>query len=398
MNSIKFSSLITTIGSVGKLLFCLLFIGAVILLVNKEKIKIEFIRRKESIIIFSLLLIFATCYILLTGSRTNMLPNLAFPVYFLFYYFLVKLILRSIEINNKWDLSKVIQFRILSVFRKALYINFFFWFAIAIVGRIPMFEESGGFGGFFQDEIHFGFFVVTGFLISLYFRYNDTIRDTSYFNLILLFMYGGMALFTSRNAFLIILVAVFYYFIISKIKNKFYRVFLFTIVIIGVNVNFLFQDISEKEIIEITSGRYSIWVLAFEEMFARGFLILGNGLFNLNDIILKQNQGIGLYYLDSLNSLSFHNSYVELVAGGGVIIIFFFIKIILKTWKSLTTINRSIVASILVGATFESFLVQPFMLIACLFYFIIIINNTTVRVRIKKDSKENKNRISTIIQ
>lgn len=387
MNSIKFISIVTSIGSIGKLFFCLLFIGCVVFFTDKEKIKIKFLRQKEWIIIISFLLLFTIYFILTTNTSINLLANLAFPIYFVFYYFLVKLFIRANKIRLDLDIQKIITFQILSVFRKTLFINFLLWFTIAIASGVNMFEIDGGFGGFFQDEIHFGFYVVTGFLISFYFRFNEISKDKSYFNLALLLVYGGMATLTSRNAFLIIVIALFYYFVISKIKNRFYKIFLFTATVIGANTYLIIQDLSKAKIIEITSGRYQIWLLALEKTFNTGSLFIGNGLFNLNDIILKENIGIGFYYLDTLDTLSFHSSYLEIFAGGGIIVLICFFRIVSKTWKLLTRINKSIIAGILIGATFESYLVQPFMLIASLFYFILISNNTVIKLRLKKNKQ-----------
>ncbi|WAC01151.1 hypothetical protein N7U66_13425 [Lacinutrix neustonica] len=257
-------------------------------------------------------------------------------------------------------------------------------FVLAFARGINMYEDDGGFGGFYQDEIHFGFFVVTGFLLSFYFRFNNLVRDTSIFNTSLLLVYGGIALFTSGNAFLIILVVLIYYFIISMVKNRFYKVILFTLTFIGVNISLMFQDFSELDLISFTSGRYQIWSLALESMFTNNLLLFGNGLFNLNDVVLSQNKYIGFYYFDNLKSLSFHNSYIELLAGGGIFVLLFFFIIIRNTWKYLNRVNRSILVGILVGATFESFLVQPFMLISILLYIIIILNNTEIKFQWKQ--------------
>ncbi|WP_152537367.1 O-antigen ligase family protein [Aquimarina pacifica] len=383
MNSIKFIGIITTLGSVGKLLFCLIFILGVILFVDREKIKIKFLSKKEWIIMISFLLLFTASFTLITNTRINLLPNLAFPVYFIFYYFLIKLLIRVYQAKFGIKITKVVQFKVLDIFRKTLFANFLLWFALAIVSGVNMYETDGGFGGFFQDEIHFGFYVVTGFLVSFYFRYNTISKDTSYFNLLLILMYGGVATLTSRNAFLIIVVALIFYFGISNIKNRFYRVSLSTLMIIGVIVGLIIQDFSEEDVIILTSGRYQIWTLAFEEMFTKNFMLLGNGLFNLNDVILRENRGIGFYYLDTLENLSFHSSYIEILSGGGIVVLICFFMVISKTWKKLEPIEKSILIGILVGATFESFLVQPFMLIASLFYVIIISNNMEVKNFVK---------------
>ena len=384
MNSIKFVSAITSLGSIGKFLFVLVFIGGAFAFVDKEKIRISTLRFREWAIVVGLILFFAFVYMATTGDRYYLMPNIAFPLYFIFYFLLIKLYVRLHPLVSGQQILKQLQYKLLSVFRTTLWFNFVFWFPLAILFRAQLFEESGGFGGFFEDEIHFGLYMVTGFLVSLYFRFNTIRRDRSYFNTFLLFLYGGTALFTSRNAFLIIVAALFYYYGVSKIKKHFYRVASFVLFFIGVNAFVIIRDINKAKLIEITSGRYQIWLLAFEEMYSKGKYFVGSGLFNLNDVILRKNKGVGFYYLDDLDSLSFHNSYIELLAAGGIIAFVFLIIAIGKTWKKLTRIDKSIVASILVGASFESFLVQPFILIAVLFYMILIINTIQVKVKIKK--------------
>ncbi len=397
MNSIKFIGIVTTIGSVGKLLFCLSFIGGIALFIDRGKIKITFLRKVEWFFVIASLLLFALYFVVSTNTRINLLPNLAFPIYFVFYYFLIKLFIRVYRPKAGVAVSNIVQLKIFDIYRKTLFVNFIFWFVLAKGAGINMYESDGGFGGFFQDEIHFGFYVVTGFLVSFYFRYNSISRDTSFVNLMLMLMYGGVAMLTSRNSFLIIVVALTFYFGISNVKNQFYRVWLSTILIIGIVIGLIIQDFSEADVIEITSGRYQIWMLAFEEMFSRNFMLLGNGLFNLNDVILRENKGIGFYYLDTLENLSFHSSYIEILSGGGILVLIGFFRILSKTWKTLDWVEKSMLIGILVGATFESFLVQPFMLIASLFYVIVISKNTTPRIKVKntlKDSQDSQHKFT----
>lgn len=385
MNSIKFIGIVTTIGSIGKFLFCLAFIGGVILFVSPGKVTIKFATLKEWGILFSIFIFFAFYFVVESNDRSNLLPNLAFPIYLIFYYLMVRLFVRAYKVKVGTQSVDVIKTKILSLFRMTLFVNFWIWLGLAIATGINMFEVDGGFGGFFQDEIHFGFYVVTGFLISFYFRFNPQTKDTSIFNTALLLLYGGIALLTSRNSFLIIVMALMHHFFISKVKSKFYKVLIYTAVIIGVNFNLFLGDLSEAEVIEITSGRYQIWLLALDDLYTKSYLLFGNGLFNLNDVILNSNRGVGFYYFDDLETLSFHSSYLEVLAGGGLIALIFFFRIISKTWKLLPKIDKSIIAGIMTGATFESFLMQPFMLIACLFYTILIVNNASIKFKLKEN-------------
>ena len=246
-----------------------------------------------------------------------------------------------------------------------------------------MFEVDGNFGGFFQDSIHFGLFVTTGFLVSLFLRYNSYNKDKSIFNLILLIVYLGISLFTSRNSILIILVTIIYLFLVPKAKNKIIIFLIILLPIFIINSDIIFHGLNEDSINEFTSGRSTIWSLAISKIIENNILI-GHGLFNVNDMVLQENVGIGFYYLDKIENLSFHSSYVELFAGGGLIVVIVFFRIIIKSLSRLNGVDKGILVGVLIGGLFESFLTQPFMLISCLFYFILFANNMKIVVKSKR--------------
>lgn len=380
MNSIKFIGGISSLGSVGKLLFCLLFIFSVVTFMDRSRLKILFRGRIEWGIFVVLVLIFNFYYVVTSGSTSNLLPNLAFPIYFIFYYLVVKLFIIDTQSKIQSNIAEVTIHRILLIFRKVLYFNFFFWFPLSIVGGAQFFQEEGGFGGFFEDEIHFGFYTVTGFLISFYFRYNTITKDTSFFNTLLLFIYGITAIFTSRNAPLVIFVTLMNYYFISSISNKYLKVSLHALSVITIGVILTFFRMTEAELVKFTSGRYTIWSYVMDEVLNNNALFIGKGILNLNEIVLAKHKGVGFYYLDSLDTLSFHSSYMEILSGGGVIALICFFVLIIRVWKLLNRIEKSITIGILTGAIFESFLIQPFMLIATLFYLIIFVKNMKIKL------------------
>lgn len=377
MNSIKFNNAVTIIGSVGKLVFCSFFIFTVLLLTRRPKYNLRLFQKLNYILIFALIVFFSFLFFIAESDSKNLLANIAIPIYLYFFYLLSKLFIRINTGENFLLLSKIEFFK---VFRFTLFFHICLWFPIALIIGLNMFEVDGGFGGFFQDEIHFGLYMVTGFLVCFYLRYNQFKSDKSLSNLVqmLIFLLGAM--FASRNALLIILTAVTFFFVISRVKNKFYMIAIILLPSLLLNVDTLLAGFSVEKINELSSGRFVIWQLAVTEIFDGGYLI-GKGLFNLNGVVLNKNTDVGIYYFDDLETLSFHSSYVELFAGGGLVALILFFRLIFKIWKRFSNIEKGIVIGILIGAIFESFLMQPFMLIPCLFYFILIINSLDIEIK-----------------
>ena len=240
-------------------------------------------------------------------------------------------------------------------------------------------QEGYEYGGFFQDEIHFGLYAVTGLFVTLYLRYNNFWADKSMFNVTQIGIYLVICCITSRNALAIVLAALVYFFIVSKVKNKFYAFLLLIFALLVVNLDLIALDLSFDNINYVSSGRFLLWTMAFLSIMETGFF-MGKGLFNLNDIVLEENKFTGFYYLDSLDTLSFHSSYIELLAGGGIIVLILFFVVIIRTWPKFGKLEKSIAFGILLGAVSESYLVQPFMLISSLFYFILLLNNSTAEI------------------
>lgn len=371
MNSIKFIPLITVIGSIGKLVFCAVFIIFVFLFIKRSIFKIKFLEKLSFFGIGFLIVGFSIIFYLKNGSSENLLANCVLPIYIYFYYLVCKLLLR-LNADNPFPQSS--KFDILSIFRLTLFSHLCIWFPVAFLMGVNMFEIDGAFGGFFQDEIHFGLYMVTGFLVCFYLRFNGSKKDRSLLNLcqMLIFLVGVM--FASRNAFLIVVTVITFFFAVSKFKRKLYIFPIVLLPLLVVNIDVIISGFSIEKLNEISSGRYFIWQLAITSMVEDGYLI-GKGLFNLNGLVLKSNVGTGIYYFDDLDTLSFHSSYIELFAGGGILAIFLFFRLVVRTWSRCNAMDKSIILGILIGALFESYLIQPFMLIPCLFYFIVIINN-----------------------
>ncbi|WP_157483802.1 hypothetical protein [Maribacter hydrothermalis] len=376
MNSIKFNETIAEIGSIGKLVFCILFISTSLFLNLNSVLKIK-LKNYALFILIAVILVFNSFYYI-SSTNNNFLANIAFPIYFVFYFLFIKNYISIIALKNRTNILELTKIKILSLFRVILFSNFVFWFILAYGTGVNMINFDENFGGFFQDEIHFGLFAATGFIISFYLRFNNLQKDVSIFNYVLLLVYFIIVLFTSRNALMITLIIPFYVLVFSRIKG-FVAIFFYTFISIMIIEFYHYLNlITVENINTITSGRLTIWMLAIEEINQNGWFG-GFGLLNLNDIILARNQGIGLFYLDRLEYLSLHSSFVELLAGGGVLAILFFAYLIIKSVIKVDNLNRGILLGILIGAFFESYLMQPFMLISILFYFIFFINNISVK-------------------
>lgn len=380
MNSINMSGSVQQIGSVGKLIFAFGFIVISVLFIDKSKLKMELIGKNYLIAIGALLMVFGFGYILRYKDSSNLLINLAFPVYFIFYFILLKLFLRINYTKYGALAVEATKREILKLFRITLLVNLVFWFTLAIATGVNMYEVDGNFGGFFQDEIQMGLYSATGFLVSFYLRFTTYKNDKSVFNLVLIFFYVLILVFTSRNSLLIVLIAALYFFVLSHIHNRVYRVGLYLLpVLIVLAIDFF----SIEKINEFTSGRWTIWTLATNTI-VENKVIFGQGLSNFNDIILRQNKGIGYYYLDTLESLSIHSSFMELIGAGGIISFLLFVKVIKTTWKKLNKIDKTTFLAILSGGLFESLLVMPFMIISILFYVLLFSNNLVITLNKKR--------------
>jgi O-antigen ligase len=188
-----------------------------------------------------------------------------------------------------------------------------------------------------------------------------------------------LAFYTSRNAMLIVILTPIYYFLVFKVKRTLNALPLLLSPVLIAYFDEIFLGVSTENLNKVSSGRIEIWRLALENIIENG-IFTGSGIFNLNDIVLQKNIGTGNYYFDRIDFLYFHNSFIELLAGGGLVLLLLFIWIVVDSWRYFSRIEKAIMCSVLIGGTLESYLTQPFMLISSLFYFILLMSNSQMKI------------------
>ncbi len=376
MNSIKPFPLVVDIGSYGKLFITIFAIILLIPIGKKIDIHIEDFNTSYLIALSSLIIFFTLFYSVNHFNVNSLIINMAFPLYFLFYFLLTKnwIYLNSNKEGEGSNFKDMTIREILIVFKWTFAINLVFWMSIVLISDIDMSDSLNHFGGFMQSKIVFGLFASTGFFVSFYLRNMCYKPDKSVLNLVLLLIYAVLCWFTSRNAFLSILIVLVYYYISNVIRNGILVFSVLIIVLFGIEYYDDLGDNSYDYINSLTTGRFEIWRLVLNQIFNENILI-GKGLFNLNPEILADNQGQGFYYLDKIDFLYFHSSYFEFLAAGGLITLILFIIYIRRSWKNLKRLDQSICVGLLFGGIFESYLTQPFMIPSILFYVIIISSN-----------------------
>ncbi|UZO81462.1 hypothetical protein NBT05_03070 [Aquimarina sp. ERC-38] len=379
VNSIKEYTLTLLMGRYGKLVFAMITIPILIHMASRYKQRFRFKNKITGIVVLSLVIIFSIYYVLSTGDTERLLYNLALPVYLLFYFFLSKNVLFVTYKLVKDALYGHSKIWLLTIFQKVLFFNLFFWFAIAFATGMNMADEDG-FGGFFQDKVHFGLYTATGFLVCFYLRYNKVKRDRSIYNLLQLAIYVMLAFVTSRNALLIIFTAVFSYVVITKAQKTVSILLLLLFPLSLFYLDTFFYNVSGDQINSFSTGRWEIWRIAWVEIVDKG-VFFGSGIFNINNTVLYNNLGTGFHYLDTLEFLFLHSSYLEILAGGGMITLILFLVIVVSSWNLFSNMDKAVMIAILFGGIGESYLAQPFMLISTLFYLILIINNHQLVVR-----------------
>ena len=105
MNSIKFLPIIESIGSIGKLVLCSLFILWSVLFIGKSNIKVKVANKFAHLSIAIIILSFAAISISSDGNTSNLAVNLAFPIYIIFYYYVIRTFL-GINISDGYTYPK----------------------------------------------------------------------------------------------------------------------------------------------------------------------------------------------------------------------------------------------------------------------------------------------------
>ncbi len=378
MNSMKSYPLIEIIGRYGKLVIILPALIIFLPFLNHENISIKLRNQKAYLLMYALLILFSIAHVYNINELGNLVYNLLLFFYIFFFYLMIKILW---GVNFKEQELKSLgntKVTIIKTYRSALFLNLIFWFFLAFLTD-QNFNDEGDFGGFFQSKIHFGLYTATGFLTCFYMRFNSLERDTSKFNLIQMITFMILAFYTSRNAMLIVILTPIYYFLVFKVKRILNALPLLISPVLIAYFDEIFLGVSTENLNSVSSGRIEIWSIALENIVENG-IFTGSGIFNLNDIVLQKNIGTGNYYFDRIDFLYFHNSFIELLAGGGLALLLLFIWIVVDSWRYFSRIEKAIMCSVLIGGALESYLTQPFMLISSLFYFILLMSNSQMKI------------------
>lgn len=370
-----------SIGQYGRLIVPILSIISLTPYILKHRGNSKFTNANLIALLGLLIFIFSGIYYIeYNGSEMRLfIFNLFIPIYILFYFIIIKS--ATLYFRDESDSIGKAKLWLLKIISNSLLLNFVFWMTLSIVLGINMMdtEESigrSGFGGFMQEKVPFGIYCLTGFLVSFYLRFNDINQDKSKINLLQIFLFLICIFFAdTRNAILIIFVTLLHYLLSIKFKQVYSILIVLSIYFILFMLSFdQISFLNSNEINNLSTGRLDIWRLALEEINNRS-IFKGSGIFNLNHFVISNNYAQGYYYLEQVDFLYFHSSYLEIFAAGGIIALVLFIVLIFKVWNHSSKLDRSIILGILFGAISESFLVQPFILISFLFWFLLIQNS-----------------------
>lgn len=378
MNSMKPYPVVEMIGKYGKLAIILLALMIFLPFLYHKSISIKLRNQWVYLLIYTSLILFSLIHVYFSNLLGNLVYNVLLFLYIFYFYVMIKILWHLNFKEQQLQSFENTKITIFKTYRSALFLNLVFWFILAFLTN-KSFYDNGEFGGFFQNEIHFGLYTATGFLTCFYMRFNNIEKDSSKFNMALMLTYLVLAYFTSRNAILIIIIAPLYYFLVFNIKKVLYALPILMSPVLVAYLNEISSNISTDRLNKVSSGRIDIWNLSLENIMEIG-IFKGSGIFNLNDTVLQKNQGTGNYYFDRIDFLYFHNSFIELLAGGGIIALILFIWVLIDAWKYFTRIEKAIMCAIIIGGTLESYLVQPFMLISSLFYFILLVSTSQMKV------------------
>ncbi len=365
MNPITFDVNISFVGKYGKLLVAL----SGILILQKSFVQLNnFVAKNVWLIFFWALCIgFALFRILEKGVNFDLIQqNILFIVFVYFYYLL------SLKFKSRY---RVPNYFFLKYLARAINFNLFFWTAIVFLFSFDIWHTAGdrtGLGLFYGSYIQFGIFACVGAIANFsLLRYR--IKDNRKFYFVMSILYGILVFLSgSRNAQLVLLVFLLLYLMpyLKRIAIGNIYLVVFSLSIVSV-FYFSGEMLLNESLTDLSSGRSSIWYYIYE-YYTQNSILRGEGIFGLNTTILDNNLDTN-YYLQRIDFLYFHSSFVELIGASGILGFLFFMLFVIRSLKrkrKFYVVN--IVVSILFGGMFESFLVQPTVLISFLFWYFII--------------------------
>ncbi|MGB5820438.1 MAG: O-antigen ligase family protein [Saonia sp.] len=365
MNAITHYHNIYIIGKYGKLFIAVL--GVVILQKSFGQLN-DFVAKNNWLLFFwGLCVLFTLVRIWEKGFDLTLIQNNILFILFIYFFYLL-----SLAFKIKYGRPNYYFFKYLSY---ALNVNLLFWTVFAILYPFTMWhtlEGRTGLGLFYENYIQLGIFACVGAITHLtLFRYKIKKDQKIYFVMFILYT-ALVILSNSRNSqlilFIFILFNLFPYF--KKITLKYIYLLVCCAVIL-----FAFYFSSEillmESLTDLTTGRTAIWYYVFE-YFSQNTILLGEGIFGLNNTILENNSASN-YYFQRLDVLYFHSSYMEIFSASGIIGFICFILFIIRSLRRKKRFFLvTILISILIGGLFESFLVQPTILVSFLFWYLIV--------------------------
>ena len=376
-----FGDTIALIGKYGKLVTAL---GGIILL-QKSDLQIKnFVSGNVWLILFwCLCIFFVTLHTLEFGMDFELIQNNVLFIVFIYFLYVLSVAFKIRHRRPNYSFFKYLAF--------ALNINFIFWLIITLILGLELWSEEGdriGLDLFYDSYISLGIFSCTGAIANFAAFKAKTIKTGKlYFAMFILYLIL-IILANSRNAQLIL--GVFLLFSIwPYLGQTVVKISYFVVIVLSIAFTFYFSGemLLDQTLKDFTTGRSSIWYYVYKYYVDHSILI-GKGIFGLNDTILIANTIDSNYYLSKIDRLYFHSSYLEAMTAAGLIGLVFFLLFIIKSLRQ----RRKnyvvfIIISILVGALFESYLVQPTILISFLFWYLIV-GQTTSALKTEITSEE----------
>lgn len=320
------------------------------------------------------LILFWVCSVLFLFIRTlHEGFNVDLFVYtFSFMIYLYFLNLLFTEFNSRHQHPEHIFFYYLSWI---FIVHFVLWMLIALGLGLSLWhtlEGRSGLGLFYENYIHLGFFTSTA-AVANFGLYKFKYSKNRNFHLLMIVFFAVLTVLTNARNPQLFLGTVLILNVLPVLKRTaikyLYIVFavLFVVLIFFVSPDILIDD----EVASFTTGRSTIWYYVYD-YYTQTPIYMGEGIFGLNDSILQSNSTHN-YYLQKIDFLYFHSSYIEIFSASGVIGFICFMIYIIKTLKRKK--NFFIVTIIiggLLGALVESYLVQPTLMVSFLIWYLIV--------------------------
>lgn len=365
MNPITFNNnTFLLVGKYGKLFTAI--IGIFVLQKSRLQIKYFTIENIYLMFFWGICMLFLVVRTIELGIDFALIQNNVLFIVFIYFLYLLSMTFRIRHRRPKFYFFKYLAL--------VLNINFFFWLTIAFIFGFNSWSEGPrtGLELFYDSYIQLGIFSCTAAIANFaLMRYKTYKNRKIYF--IMFVLYSVLVILSnSRNAQLVLCIFLLLNLLpyIRKIAIKYIYFLVFGLLIV-LFFYFSGEILLIESITYFTSGRSTIWFHVYE-YYLQHSIFIGEGIFGLNDTILIANADSNYYFAD-LTFLYFHSSYIEVITAGGIIGLVFFTIFIIKSLRERKKYYVVIIIiSILIGGIFESYLLQPTILISFLFWYLII--------------------------